>query len=386
MERSQRHRTTWSDDAETMHSAVTPSGGLLEPVGGGHDSNDPRPCPAGQEYDSETNTCVPAEQGASGGEDSGSSGGSTDPEPQPQPQPQPQPRPQPEPEPEPSGEPNISVRGVRIKDSLVAGDSADVNVEIHNTGTAGGRARVPVEVNGDVVRTIDRRLDANRVNTVRVTFTVPNTPSVTVAAGGESDSGDVQTRQERRERVQGEVKPDTGSLEAPDTVAVGEEFTVPVPVLCTGSGPATCPDQRVAVSVDGSQVASDQVSGLNIGDTERVDATVSIGTPGDHTVTVAVGNRTLSTTVTAICPAGTEFDQSAGECVTNVDGGSEGSGGGQDGGSGSQGGQDGDGGSDGGGIPTPTAPDLDTSGGFLGNPIMLAAAAGGGLFLLFLLL
>ncbi|WP_435334552.1 CARDB domain-containing protein [Haloarchaeobius sp. TZWWS8] len=171
---------------------------------------------------------------------------------------------------------------VAANPTLAAGETLAVNVTVENIGGRAGTYNATVHVNGQPGGSYDGRLapEETASHTFRRTFERAGTYNLSVGQRVVTVT------------VAEPTPPQVTSLEAPETVAVGESFTVTATVTNDGPVPAR---RSVGFFLDGESVLTKEAV-LQAQSEVTYTLSASFDEPGNHTI--QVGDRTLTVTAT----------------------------------------------------------------------------------------
>ncbi|WP_229111242.1 CARDB domain-containing protein [Halapricum desulfuricans] len=182
----------------------------------------------------------------------------------------------------------VSMTNVTAAEQVLTGETAEVAAEIVNEADLPVETSVAYAVDDDHIETRSVTLDPG-TNTVAFETELSETGTATHSVSVADATGDGETD------VRSPARFDVTDLVAPETVDAGQEVTISATVANTGGvdGEAT-----VDVTIDGATVTDKTVS-VEADSSTRVSATFTLQAQGEHTYSVATGDDSMSSAITA---------------------------------------------------------------------------------------
>ncbi|WP_229124656.1 CARDB domain-containing protein [Halapricum desulfuricans] len=182
----------------------------------------------------------------------------------------------------------VSMTNVTAAEQVLTGETAEVAAEIVNEADLPVETSVAYAVDDDHIETRSVTLDPG-TNTVAFETELSETGTATHSVSVADATGDGETD------VRAPARFDVTNLVAPETVDAGQEVTISATVANTGGvdGKAT-----VDVTIDGATVTDKTVS-VEADSSTRVSATFTLQAQGEHTYSVATGDDSMSSAITA---------------------------------------------------------------------------------------
>jgi hypothetical protein len=195
-----------------------------------------------------------------------------------------------------TGQPNITVSALGITpDQVSPGDNVEAWVRGQNFGDGSGSKTYTVTLNGQPVRDVTFDLSAGGSRDATFNVSIPNSDEATLSVEGDDTSFSMNVGPGGA--VPGEPgfsRPLTG---APDSVKVGETFTVGAYVSCVSSGTSSCSNVKVSMSVNSQQKRLIEMGDLPPNGGSPLDVTMSFASPGRKDVIFEVNGSARSFTV-----------------------------------------------------------------------------------------